>query len=50
VALLYEVSPTDLPTYLAALGGLLAVSAAAIAFAARNSTRVDPALALRSEG
>jgi putative ABC transport system permease protein len=49
LALLYDVSPTDLPTYVAALGVLLTVSAAAIAVPARSSTRVDPALALRAE-
>ena len=49
VALLYDVSPTDMPTYVAALGVLFAVSAAAIAVPARTSTRVDPALTLRAE-
>jgi ABC-type antimicrobial peptide transport system permease subunit len=49
VALLYDVSPSDVPTYAAVVGLLLAVSAAAIAVPARNSTRVDPALTLRAE-
>jgi predicted lysophospholipase L1 biosynthesis ABC-type transport system permease subunit len=49
LALLYGVSPTDLPTYGAVLSVLLAVSAAAIAVPARNSTRVDPALTLRAD-
>jgi len=49
VALLYGVSPTDMPTYLAVIGVLLAVSAAAIAVPARNSTRVDPALTLHAD-
>jgi predicted permease len=49
VALLYDVSPTDLPTYAAMLGLLLVASAAAVALPARTSTRVDPARALRAE-
>lgn len=49
VALLYDVSPTDMPTYVAVLGVLFTVSALAIAVPARSSTRVDPALALRAE-
>jgi putative ABC transport system permease protein len=49
VALLYEVSPTDVPTYLAALSVLFIVSTAAIAVPARSSTRVEPAVALRTE-
>jgi putative ABC transport system permease protein len=49
VALLYDISPTDVPTYVGALGVLLTVSASAIAVPARSSTRVDPVLALRAE-
>jgi hypothetical protein len=49
VALLYGVSQADIPTHVAVLGVLLAVSAVAIAVPARSSTRVDPAHALRAE-
>ena len=49
VALLYDLSPTDIPTYLTVLGVLITLSASAIAVPARSSTRVDPALALRAE-
>jgi ABC-type antimicrobial peptide transport system permease subunit len=49
VALLYEVSPTDVPTSLAVAAALMAVCAAAIAVPARSSTRVDPAVTLRRE-
>src|SRR5690606_26638440 len=49
-SLLYEVAPTDLPT----LGGvgllLLAAAIAAAAVPARQASRTDPAVSLRTEG
>ena len=48
-ASLYEVSPADPVSFLAAAAFLLAVSAAACAIPARRASRVDPMTALRSE-
>lgn len=47
--LLYRVSPFDLPALLAATIVLVAVSFAALWLPARRTTRIDPALALRTE-
>jgi predicted permease len=48
-ALLFEVSPFDPLTYLAATLGILAAAAAASYLPARRVTRVDPIQALRAE-
>jgi ABC-type antimicrobial peptide transport system permease subunit len=48
-ALLFEVSPFDPLTYLAATLGILASAAAASYLPARRVTRVDPIQALRAE-
>jgi putative ABC transport system permease protein len=47
--LLYEVSPTDPAVMTAAAAVLMAVTLAAVWLPARRATRVDPAVALRSE-
>jgi putative ABC transport system permease protein len=47
--LLYEVSPLDLPSFLAATIVLLAVAATACWLPAIHATRVDPMVALRAE-
>ena len=47
--LLYEISPLDGPSFLAAIVVLMAVAAAACWFPARAATRVDPMTALRTE-
>lgn len=49
VALLYEVSPTDGMTLAAVTVLLLTVAGCASVAAARASTRIDPAIALRAE-
>jgi predicted permease len=49
VGLLYDVSPTDGLTLVAAAGLLLIVAGLASAIPARVSTRVDPLLALRAD-
>ena len=49
VAMLYEVSPTDLTTLAAVTAVLLVVAALASVLPARSGARVDPAVALRSE-
>jgi putative ABC transport system permease protein len=48
-SLLYEISPTDLPTMLGACAMLLIVALVACLLPARRATRVDPVLTLRAE-
>ena len=50
VAMLYEVSPTDIATLAVATAVLLGVAALASFIPARSSTRIDPAIALRADG
>ena len=49
-SMLYEVSPTDSATLAAVAALLLVVAAVATLVPARASTRIDPAIALRSDG
>jgi putative ABC transport system permease protein len=48
-SLLYGVTGTDPPTFLAVSAALLAISALASAIPARRAVRVDPMAALRHE-
>jgi predicted permease len=48
-SLLYEVSPLDLPTYLAVSAALIVVAAAACYIPSRRATKVDPVNALRAD-
>jgi putative ABC transport system permease protein len=48
-ALLYGVSPTDVPTFAAVTAALVAVGVIASLVPARRAARVDPVVALRSE-
>jgi predicted permease len=48
-SLLFEVKPTDLPTFFAVAGWFCAVAVAACYLPARRATRVDPLVSLRSE-
>jgi putative ABC transport system permease protein len=48
-ALLFEVAPTDLPTFVAVPAILLLVALAACVIPAARATRVDPTVALREE-
>jgi putative ABC transport system permease protein len=47
--LLFGVQPTDLPTYLSAAAGVIAVALAASYAPARRAARIDPIVALRAE-
>jgi predicted permease len=47
--LLYDVTTTDLATYVAASAGIVGIALAASYVPARRATRVDPATALRAE-
>ena len=49
VSLLFEVKPTDLPTFLAVACLFCAVALAACYVPARRATRVDPLVSLRAE-
>jgi ABC-type antimicrobial peptide transport system permease subunit len=48
-SLLFEVRPTDLPSFLGAAAGLAAVALVASLAPAWRATRVDPLVALRAE-
>jgi putative ABC transport system permease protein len=48
-AMLFGVAPSDLATYIASAGILLATAAVAILLPARRALRIDPATTLRSE-
>jgi predicted permease len=48
-SLLYEVAPTDVPTYVAVAALLTLVALLACAIPARRAARVDPAITLRGE-
>ena len=48
-SLLFEVKPTDVPTFAVVAGFLLAVAAAASYIPAHRAARVDPMVALRHE-
>ena len=47
--ILYGVTATDWPTYVAVAGGMLVVGAAASYVPARRATRLDPAVVLRAD-
>lgn len=49
-AVLYGVAPTDLVTYLAVGGGLIAVTLAAALVPPTRAAKVDPIITLRDEG
>jgi putative ABC transport system permease protein len=49
ISFLYELTPRDPLTFAAAAATLLAAATIAAALPARRASRVDPALALRSE-
>jgi ABC-type antimicrobial peptide transport system permease subunit len=50
VALLYEVTPTDLATLVAVTGFLIGVATLASLIPARSATRIEAVTALRAEG
>ncbi len=49
VALLYDVTPTDLATLTAVTGFLIGVAALASLIPAQSTTRIDAVIALRAE-
>jgi putative ABC transport system permease protein len=48
-ALLFQVQPTDIPTYVAVSAILLAAALVACLVPARSASNIDPQTALRSE-
>jgi putative ABC transport system permease protein len=48
-SMLYEVSPTDVPTFVCTVAGLALVGLLAALVPARRATRVDPMIALRHD-
>jgi ABC-type antimicrobial peptide transport system permease subunit len=48
-SLLFEVVPSDPPTYAAVVSGLAAIALAAVYVPARRAARLDPATILRAE-
>jgi putative ABC transport system permease protein len=49
-SLLYQTSPTDIPTLAGVATLLLLIAVLASFIPARSSARIDPAIALRAEG
>jgi len=49
-ALLYEVTPTDVPTFIAVTGLLIGVAVLASLIPAMSTTRIDPVVGLRADG
>src|SRR5207248_252223 len=49
-ALLYEVTPTDVTTFIAVTGLLIGVAVLASLIPAMSTTRIDPVVALRADG
>ncbi len=47
--MLFQISPTDAPTYITVVGLLLAIACAAVWLPARRAARTDPMMALRAE-
>ena len=48
-SLLFQIAPTDLPTYVVALSGISAVALGAAVVPATRAARIDPVKALRTE-
>jgi len=49
-ALLYEVTPTDVTTFIAVTGLLIGVAVLASLIPAMSTTRIDPVVPLRADG